>query len=139
MMCTESGIESLYNLSHDNLTNAQRQFLYRCRRSGHMDMEKLKEFARQGFLPKDITNAKSPLCSSSIQAKQTRTSISKMASGGYIKSGNLRPGDKMSCYHCQSRKPGMMCNDYGKVLEKEHASCGTIFVDHTSDFMHHSM
>ena len=139
MMCTESGIESLYNLSHDNLTNAQRQFLYRCRRSGHMDMEKLKEFARQGFLPKDITNAKSPLCSSSIQAKQTRTSISKMASGRSVKAGKLRPGNKISCDHCQSREPGMTCNNHGKVLENECASCGTIFVDHVSDFTHHSI
>ena len=62
-----------------------------------------------------------------------------MASRGSIKAGTLRPGDKPSCDHCQSREPGMTCNDYGKVLEKKHASCGTIFVDHASDLMHHSM
>ena len=102
-------------------------------------MKKLKHFARKGFLPKDIANDKTPLCSSCIQVKQTRTSISRMASGDSIKDGNVRSGDKISCDHYKSREPEIMCNTYGKVLDNEHASCGAIFVDHASDFMHDSM
>ena len=145
-MFTESGLENLKAYLHsdslvqdgglqDNLTNAQRQLLYWHRRLAHMDMEKIKTFARQDLLPKDIANAKTPLCPSCIQAKQTRTSISRNATGNSIKKDNLRPGDKISCDHFMSREPGIICNNYGKILNKDHATCGSLFIDHASDYI----
>ena len=100
-------------------------------------MEKIKDFTRQGALPKEIANQKTPLCSYCIQAKQGRTSISQSATGGFIKSGNLRPGEKVSYDHYMSREPGYIANVHRCVLKKEHANCGTIIVDHASDFVFH--
>ena len=96
-------------------------------------MEKIKTFARQGLLPKEIANARITLCSSCIQAKQTRASISRYATGNSIKKNNLRLGDKVSCDHFMSREPGVTCNNYGKILTKDHATCGCLFIDHASD------
>ena len=83
-VCREPGIESVCNFSRDNetndSTNEQRQVSHWCRRVDHMDAKKLKEFDWHVFLQKGIVDAKSPLCSSRIQAKKSRTSISKMAS-----------------------------------------------------------
>ena len=62
-------------------------------------------------------------------------SISKSATGGFIKSGNLRPGEKVSYDHYMSREPGFIANVHGCVLKKEHANCGTIIVDYASDFV----
>ena len=62
-----------------------------------------------------------------------------MASGNFIKAGSLRPGDKTSYDHHQSREPEIACNDYGKIIEKEYASYSAIFVDYASDFIHHHM
>ena len=139
---TESDITKLYNLiqdgdNQDNLSVAQRSLLYWHRRLAHMDMERIKDFARKGFLPKEIANCKTPLCTYCIQAKQGRTSISRSATGGSIKSGNLKSGDKVSCDHYMSREPGLVANIHGCILKREHATCGTIMVDHASDFIFH--
>ena len=69
--------------------------MYWYRRLAHKDFEKIKEFVREGFLPKEISNCKMPLSPCYAQAKQTRGSISNTATGSHIKSGNLRPGDKV--------------------------------------------
>ena len=111
--------------------------LYWHQRLAHMDMEKIKDFARQGILPKEIANCKTPLCSFCIQAKQSRTLISKSATGGFIKSGNLRLGKKVSCDYYMSREPGFIANVHACVLKKEHANCGMIMVDHASNFVFH--
>ena len=100
-----------------------------------MDFERIKDFARKGFLPKDIATCKTQLCPYCIQAKQTRTSISGAATGGSIKTNDLKPGDKVSRDHLQSREPGIVANVNGQVLKKVQANCGTMLVDHASDFI----
>ena len=62
-----------------------------------MDFEKIKILARKSLLPnKEITNFKTLLYSFCRQAKQSRTSIIDNATSSTIKSGNLKPGDKVS-------------------------------------------
>ena len=100
-------------------------------------MEKIKDFTRQGILPKEITNCKTPLCSFCIQAKQDHTLISKLATSGFIKLSNLRPGEKVSCDHYMSREPGFIANVHRCVLKKEHVNYETIMVDYASDFVFH--
>ena len=139
---TKSGVDKLYNLTHDsdttdNLSKTQKELLHWHRRLGHMDFEKIKDLSRQGLLPKELSTFKSPLCSFCIQAKQQRNSITSMATGGAIKSGNLKPGSKISCDQYYSREPGFIANNNGLVLSKESAKYGTLFVDHASDFIFH--
>ena len=38
-----------------------------------------------------------------------------------------------------SREPGFVANNHSYVLKREHASCGTIMVDHASDLVFHFM
>ena len=139
---TKSGVDKLYNLTHDsdttdNLSKTQKELLHWHRRLGHMDFEKIKDLSRQGLLPKELSTCKSPLCSFCIQAKQQCNSITSMATGGAIKSGNLKPGSKISCDQYYSREPGFIANNNGLVLSKESAKYGTLFVDHASDFIFH--
>ena len=64
LLCTESGLTRYTELNDlmqhvgldENLTFAQRHLLHWHRRLAHMDFEKLKDFARKGFLPKEIEN-----------------------------------------------------------------------------------
>ena len=100
-----------------------------------MDFEKVKDFARAGFLLKEITNCKTPLCPFSIQAKQCRTSILSNATGGSIKSGDLKLGAKISCDQYQSREPGIIYNNNGQVLLQEYTTCSKICIDYASDFI----
>ena len=100
-------------------------------------MEKIKDFARKGFLPHEIATCKTPLCPFCIQAKQQKTSISANSTGGSIKEGDLSPCSKISYYQYKSRDPGFISNNNGLILSKEHASHGTIMVDHASDFVFH--
>jgi len=142
ILYTQSGVSKLYNLvqdgaDSDNLTAAQRLLLYWHRRLAHMDFEKLKAMARQDLLPKEISSCQTPLCSYCIQAKQKRCSISSKATGGSIKSGDLKPGSKISCDQYHSREPGFVANNNGLVLSKVSAHYGTIMVDHASDFIFH--
>ena len=67
-------------------------------------MERIKDFTRKSFLLKEIANCKTPLCIYYIQAKQGRISISQSATGGSIKSRNLKSGDKVSYDHYMSRE-----------------------------------
>ena len=58
---TEPGLTHLYTLiqdgsPEDNLSFAQRQLLHWHRRLGYMDFKKIKDFARKGFLLKEIAN-----------------------------------------------------------------------------------
>ena len=71
-------------------------------RLAHVDFEKIKDFARKGCLLKDIANYETPLCPYYIQSKQVRKSISNAATSGFIKPGDLKPSDKVSCDHCMS-------------------------------------
>ena len=139
---TKSGITSINNLTSDsdvaeNLTSTQKSLLYWHRRLGHMDFERIKDLSRQGLLPKELSSCSTPLCSFCIQAKQQRSSISSMSTGGSLKSGNLKPGTKISCDQYYSREPGYLANNNGLVLSKDFARCGTIFVDHASDYIFH--
>ena len=43
----------------------------------------------------------------------------------------------MSCDHYHSREPGLLANNNGQILMKKHARCGTVMVDHTSDYVFH--
>ena len=70
------------------------------------------------------------MCPYCAQAKQTRGSISGAATGGFIKSGNLKPGDKVYCDHCMSIEPGFVANNHRCVLKHEKSSCATIMVEH---------
>ena len=73
----------------DSLTACERQLLYWHRLLVHMDFEKIKDFARKGFLPKETETFKTPLCLCCFQAKQTSRSTSSAATGSHIKSGNV--------------------------------------------------
>ena len=100
-----------------------------------MDFEKLKDFTHKGYLPKEIANCKSPLCSFYIQAKQQQTSASHSAIGGSIKSGDLKPEIKISCNQYQSSKKDIIANNNGQILLKTFATCSTLFVDYAFDFI----
>ena len=41
---------------------------------------------------------------------------------------------KVSCDQHNSSEKGILANNNGQVLSKSHATCGTLFVDHASDF-----
>ena len=62
-----------------------------------MDFERVKDLSRQGLLPKELSSYSTPLYLFCIQAKQQHSSISSIVTGGSIKSGNLKPGAKVSC------------------------------------------
>ena len=121
LLHTESGLTKLHTLNNliqdggpeDNLSFAQRQLLHWHRRLAHMDFEKLKDFARKRFLPKEIANCKTPLCPFCIQANQQRTSASRSATGGSIKEGDLTPGSKVSCDQYQSSENRLLANNNG--------------------------
>ena len=93
-VCSDESNTSRGNLEQDeaitdNFTNAQRQLLHWYRRLAHVDVEKIKDFTRQGLLPKEIETSPTPLCPFCTQAKQCHTSMSKKDAGNSIKSVNL--------------------------------------------------
>ena len=59
MLCTEKGLTKICNMTQDGsgndpLTHAQRQLLCWHRRLARVDFNRIKDFSRQGFLPKEI-------------------------------------------------------------------------------------
>ena len=106
MLHTESGVSKLHNLMQDgdpneNLTSSQRQLSRWHKRLAHMGTKRVNDFARKGFLPKEIPSCKTPSCPFCIQVKQQRDSVPKAATGGSIKEGDIKPGMKVSCDQCQ--------------------------------------
>ena len=100
-----------------------------------MGMERVKDFSRKYFLPKEIVSRKTPLCPFYIQAEQQCDSMFKSAAEGSIEEGDLKPDVKVSCDQCQSSEPGFVSNNDGQVLSKTHDTYSAIKVDHTSDFV----
>ena len=94
----------------DNLTHGQMILICWHLHLAHADMESIKNLAVQGLLPKEITNADPLLCTCCIQTKCTCTSLIRNATRNFIKSSNIRPGDKISCDRHMSREPGVMGN-----------------------------
>ena len=55
--------------------------------------------------------------------------MSGAAACNFIKSNNLKLGDKVSYDHLMSKESDFLANNYGCVLKKVKVNCGTIMVD----------
>ena len=64
-----------------------------------MSMENVTSLSFQGLLPYEINNTPTLLSTCFVQAKKNRTSMNESTTGNYIRSENLRPGDKVSSDH----------------------------------------
>jgi hypothetical protein len=113
------------------------QFHLRC---GHLHMTKIQKLAKDGLLPKSISECDIPFCDSCSIEKQTRKPIPHIAEG-HLDNDHLKPGDEVSYNQFESSVSGLKAQNLGRATTKRY-TCGSVFVDHASRFvflqLHHS-
>jgi hypothetical protein len=103
-------------------------------------MDKLQKLAKDGLLPKSISECDIPFCDSCSIEKQTRKPVPHIAAG-HLDNDHLKPGDEVSYDQFESSVSGLKAQNLGKPTTKRY-SCGSVFVDHASRYvflqLHHS-
>ena len=103
--------------------------------------------SRQGNLYSGVVDQISDIiCDSCCIAKASKRPVDKLESSqgvpakkiayNSIKSGDLRPGDRVSMDQYSSITRGRLTKGYWKAPMNETYGGGTIFVDHASGFIH---
>ncbi|MGH7974178.1 MAG: hypothetical protein ACREBR_01535, partial [bacterium] len=126
---------------NQNLTAHQKQLLKWHFRLGHTGFDHVKWLARKGFIPNGISACDSPKCASCQFGAAQRRTVGRhsvydypktLGGSGHIKTGDLKPGDRLSVDQYESRVRGRLKTSRGKTVEHEMICGGTIFCDHAS-------
>jgi hypothetical protein len=115
------------------LTRNQKTLLRFHHRCGHLYMAKLQTLAKDGLLPKSISECGIPFCDSCSIGKQKRKSIPHIAEG-HLDDDHLKPGDEVSYDQFESSVSGLKSQNLGRATTKRY-TCGSVFVDHTRRFV----
>jgi hypothetical protein len=131
--------------SNQNLTAAQKLLLLWHYRFGHRNFPFVQQLLRLPVFnsSKFLAAAKAdlPRCAICEYAKaHTRSTAGNRQStnpltDGALKDGNLRPGQKVSADHFESRMKGRTYSSFGKTTSDQYVG-GCIFVDHMSGYIH---
>jgi hypothetical protein len=131
--------------ANQNLTPAQKLLLSWHYRFGHRNLPfvqhllRLPVFTSSKFLA--AAKADPPKCAICEYAKAHARSTSgnthttNPITDGALKDGNLRPGNKVSADHFESRMKGRTYSSFGRTTSDQYVG-GCIFVDHMSGYMH---
>lgn len=113
--------------------NPDHELMMTHERLGHMNLEKIKELAKQGLLPRHLAKAKGKKCAACQYGKQTRRQYRHRNQNRKIKVKKVtRPGDCVSVDQMTSSTPGFIGQMRGTWLTKRRYKVATIFVDHYS-------
>jgi hypothetical protein len=120
--------------ANSNLSTGQRKFLQIHYKLGHINMSRIQQLIRNGFLGPSNSSAAScdiPLCHACIHGKQHR----RPAHHTPLDIDHLEPGDGVSGDQVESSLPGLIpvCKEK-PASSRYHA--GTLSVDHASRFIH---
>jgi len=100
-------------------------------RFGHLSMTKLQEMARQGMLPKRLSECRVPMCTSCLFGKATRKPWRTKPTKAKAVQTVTRPGQCVSVDQLISTTPGLIAQLRGKPTTKRYQAA-TVFVDQYS-------
>lgn len=133
------------NETNQNLTPSQKLLMTWHYRFGHRNLPfvqhllRLPVFAGEKF--QSASRAELPKCEICEYAKAHARSTAgnrqtpNPVTDGALKDGQLRPGNKVSADHFESRLKGRTYSSYGKTTSDQYVG-GCIFVDHMSGYIH---
>jgi hypothetical protein len=105
---------------------------------GHLNMNKTQELARTSLFGCSLQNIGScdvPLCKSCVHSKQHRSATTSTTASGILDALHLMPGNCISGDQVESSTPGLIPM-YCGTLTTDRYHAGTLFVNHTSRFLH---
>jgi len=102
-------------------------------RFGHLPFGRLKQAARQGLIPRRLSNCETPKCAGCLFGKLKRQAWRSRLQPGKIGGKVDKPGDIVSVDQLESKTPGLIPQIKG-ILQKKRFTVATIFVDHFSGF-----
>ena len=115
-----------------NISAKSQRLLRWHRKLNHMHFPRLKTLARQNIIPKDLSNAKTPICAECLYGKQAKR---PKQFRGHIKKNDTKPGSCVSGDHMEAGTDGLVQQARGRRAKKRH-KVATLWVDHHSDFMY---
>ncbi|KAI2496817.1 hypothetical protein MHU86_17696 [Fragilaria crotonensis] len=102
-------------------------------RLGHVPFSRLVNMAKEGLLPKRLSNCRVPKCSSCIYGKMTRRAKRTKNEKSRIEARVLTgPGSCVSVDQLESRTMGLIGHMKGTPTVLQRYRCATIYIDHYS-------
>ncbi|MGH7974286.1 MAG: hypothetical protein ACREBR_02075 [bacterium] len=146
--------------TNSNLSGTQKLLLRWHYRLGHVGFALVQWLARNSIiLPSSIARCEAPKCASCEYGKGHRRPVANRGSpgqyapraggrisdskidslliqtGGHLKAGDLRPGDRISVDSYETRVKGRRKTSRGQTKDSDMFCGGTIFCDHASSFI----
>ena len=127
-----NGPQSPKDHKHNKISNmspAARDMLKLHYKLGHLPMQKIREMAQQGQLPRQYAKCEIPVCSACLYAKQTRRPWRGKPSSQHSKRNHeLTPGEVVSVDQMVSPTPGLVAQMTG-ILTTKRYKYATVYVD----------
>jgi len=121
----------------DNLSAIQQKLLHKHQQMGHLNMNRLQDLARQGFLGlsnKALANCDPPLCKACLHGKQHKRPT-PIANQHPIDASDLLPGDCVSIDQLESTHAGRIPVYRGSPSSSSYHA-GSLFTDHARRFLY---
>jgi len=119
---------------HKATKNPQALWRYWHLKLGHLPINRMRNLATIGALPKALKDCRVPLCPSCAFGKSTRRAWRTRAPNNEISVRTItRPGDCVSVDQLESTTPGFIGQLKG-ILTTQRYKVMTVFVDHYSDY-----